>query len=137
MEFAEAQTDIPGVVRVEARKYSVLDRYEARGEITSRQHMAGERLHEDWVKAGRQPPVIGAYREMIGRGSVAGNAESISDFKAIAFSRFLRAMAAVGPVASAEIKAVCLWNEPVGRIGLEILRRGLTVLADWYGLPTD
>lgn len=127
------RTDHAGIVAWRDDVPTVLTRYLKRREITQRQYDAGCRLHEDFTIGGLEPCVIGQYQDMVSSGSVA--LLSWSEAREAARKRFNRAMTAIGPIASPEVSTACLADESVGRAGLEILRRGLDLLADFYGLP--
>ena len=114
-----------------------LDRYRARGELcpndpneNERRYRAGDRLRARWTIAGLEPHLVSAYSEMIAGGKGAEPAIARRD----AYEAWVRAIRAVGIIASNEVITVCCLGEYVGRDRIEILRRGLKVLADYWGL---
>ena len=92
-------------------------------------HDAGARLRADWTLAGLEPSVTARYGERIARGGMQGFMAARED----AYKRWRAAIQAVGPSAANEVIEVCCMGNRVGRVGLEILRRGLAVLAVHYG----
>ncbi len=121
------------IVRDRARVYSrsPLRTYLRRGLITPRQKEAGELLGRLWHLAGIEPRVVARYDELIVRGSVQGFVVRRGE----AYERWRAAMRAVGPIAASEIVAACCEERSVGGgAAMEILRRGLDVLADHFGL---
>lgn len=118
-----------------------LDRYHARGELApdlprenARRHDAGCRLREVWTRAGLEPHVIRAY-DRAGGGRRFGVPAEPAVGRIDAYRAWQSAIRAVGPIASSEvIDACCLGQALGGKVRLEILRRGLAVLADHYGL---
>jgi len=108
-----------------------LERYLRRQLIDRRQHEAGERLAMDWHAARMQARVIASYRDWVD-GGTAPDAQ-VDRFHAR--QRVARAIQAIGRIAASEVVAVCCEEQAVGgHVGMEILRRGLDVLADHYGL---
>lgn len=124
-----------GGVRARVRVQDALDRYALRGELAAgnaaenrRRRDAALRLRLDWTKAGLVATVTGGYAEVVQGGERADRLAKRED----AYRAFRDAIRAVGPVAAQEvIEAACLGNA-VGRLRLELLRRGLAVLADHY-----
>lgn len=124
-----------GGVRARVRAQDALDRYALRGELAPgdaaenrRLRDAALRLRLDWTKAGLEATVTSGYAEVVQGGPRPDRMACRED----AYRGFRDAIQAVGPVAAQEvIEAACLGN-PVGRLRLEILRRGLAVLADHY-----
>ena len=116
----------------------LLDRYRKRRLIDDRCYQAGLRLRADWTAAGRQPQVTGRYEQRISgarRRGPGDGPESFSEGREAAYRRFRRALAAVGPIASDEVIDVCLMDRAAGsEARMEIARRGLAVLAGFYGL---
>lgn len=118
-----------GIKRARVDAALLLDRYRKRNLIEERQYEAGIRLRSTWIDAGRLPHVTCQYNELIASGSVAGFYVGREDAR----KAYIAAMRAVGPIASNEIVSACLLDLPMGgAVRLEILRRGLTVLADHY-----
>lgn len=108
-----------------------LDRYARRQLLDRRQVEAGERLAADWQAARMEPRVVASYRDWVDCGTVA----DVQADRAGARRRVARAVAAVGRIAASEVVAVCCHERAVGgTVAMEILRRGLDVLADHYGL---
>jgi hypothetical protein len=78
-----------------------------------------------------EPRVVASYRDLIDCG---GTPDPAVD-RAHARKRVARAVAAVGRIASNEVVSVCCLEHAVGgNVGMEILRRGLDVLAEHYGV---
>jgi len=125
----------PGTVRLRVQTQTALERYCLRGQLdpadpaeNRRRFDAGQRLLRDWLLAGMEAPQTAHYADRVDgtrRPDVTGGAED-------ARRRFRLAIRAVGKVAAGETIEVCCTGNPVGRTGLEILRRGLAVLADHY-----
>lgn len=108
-----------------------IDRYLARRQIDRRQHEAGQRLARDWHHARMEPRLVGSYRDLID----CGGAPDPSVDRGQARRRVSRAILAIGRIASSEVVSVCCLEQPVGgTTAMEILRRGLDVLADHYGV---
>tara|TARA_Y100000310_G_scaffold292235_1_gene320844 strand:- start:105 stop:587 length:483 start_codon:yes stop_codon:yes gene_type:complete len=122
-------------VRARARVYtrSPLETLRKRNAISERAKAAGEKLREIWERANLEPRVIGSYAELVAHGSVASL--TVGDIKHDAHTDFVRAVRAVGPIASNEVLACCCLDEYVGGNMVEILSRGLEVLADFFGIP--
>lgn len=124
-----------GSVRARVRAQDALDRYALRGELAPgdaaenrRRRDAALRLRLDWTRAGLEASVTGAYADRIDGGARPDRMAWRED----AYRGFREAIRAVGPIAAQEvIETACLGNA-VGRSGIEILRRGLAVLADHY-----
>ena len=116
-----------------------LDRYHARGELArgdkaenDRRYAAGCQLREDHHRAAIVAPVTGAYGEPVGniKAHVRALLGSIDARK-----RYDAAVRAVTHATANEVIDVCCLGYPAGcRIRMEILRRGLALLADHYGL---
>ncbi len=112
-----------------------LERYHARGELgdgreNTRRYDAGCRLRDCYETAGLEPSVIAAYSDM-----VAGSGYAPIDHKVGAYQAWKRALTAIGPIASNEVIDVCCFGQALrDRARVEILRRGLAVLADHYGM---
>ena len=71
-----------------------------------------------------------------GNGGAAG-AEQMSVGKVDAYSAWQCAMRAIGPIAADEVMVVVCLDQVVGEgTPMEILRRGLKVLAQHYGVLT-
>ncbi|MCC7047245.1 MAG: hypothetical protein IT562_11070 [Alphaproteobacteria bacterium] len=131
--FEDAAVEVDGASAVVKRivTQTPLDRYIARKLIDRRQFEAGERLSRDWQFARMEPRMIASYRDLIDCGGMPDPAVD----RAHARKRVARAVAAVGPIASSEVVSVCCLERPVGgNVAMEILRRGLDVLADHYGV---
>ena len=129
----EQRVDASGAMTRRARVYSrnPLETYYRRGLIDEQQKRSGEYLGRLWQAAGMEPRIIGRYEEYVDAGrniaSVTRNAE--------AYQRWHRAVQVVGPVASKEVVTACCEEKPVGgAIHMEILRRGLDVLARHFGI---
>lgn len=124
-----------GGVRARAAGPDALDRYAVRGQLAPgdaaenrRRYDAALRLRLDWTQAGLEASVTSGYEERIDGGSRRDRMAVRED----AYRRFRGAMRAVGPIAAHELVEVACLGRAVGRTGLEILRRGLAVLADHY-----
>lgn len=110
---------------------ALLVRYGKRGFLDQRQVDAGERLARDWHEARMEPAIMDAYQAWVTSGSDA--AQQADRYNAR--RRVARAIEAVGRVAANEVVAACCRDRAVGGgAAMEILRRGLNVLADHYGL---
>jgi len=125
-----------GGVRARAAGPDALDRYSVRGQLAPgdaaenrRRYDAALRLRLDWTRAGLEAPVTSGYEERVDGGLRRDRMAARED----AYRRFRDAIRAVGPVAAHELVEVACLGRAVGRTGLEILRRGLAVLADHYG----
>lgn len=131
-----------GVVAHLVRAPFALDRYHARGELApgdprenARRYDAGVRLRDAWALAGMEPRVTGSYAPAGRGGRRFGAAEAPHAGRIDAYRAWQAAVRAVGPIASNEVlDACCLGNAVGSTVRLEILRRGLAVLADHYGL---
>lgn len=130
------KTEDAGQTRVVILAQDALDRYHRRGQLHSdpkeneRLYDAGIRLRGDFHRAGISPGVISNYSDMVSSGSVQG----FSNFQVEAYKRWRSAIKEVGQVAANEVITVCCQGEPVGKgVRMEILRRGLIVLAAHYG----
>jgi len=113
-----------------------LDRYFRRGQLADRPaenrrlYDAGARLRGDFHRAGLNHVVVARYGDLVSGGSVQGFAAVRED----SYRRWRDAVRAVGPVAADEVITVCCRGEPVGKgARMQILRRGLAVLAGHYG----
>lgn len=132
-EFIEDETLVEGERAVAKRvvTQTPLDRYIQRGLIDRRQNDAGQLLARDWHYARMVPRMIGSYRDLI---DCAQAPDPTAD-REHARRRLIRAIQAVGRVAASEVVAVCCLQRPSGGpVAMEIVRRGLDVLADHYGL---
>ncbi len=137
-------TEAAGVTAHRVRTPFALDRYHARGELApgepvenNRRYDAGERLRADWTRAGLEPAVVARYRDLVSGGVSGGGGlrHDVHAHRMDAHRAWKKAIQKVGPIASNEvIEACCLGNAVRGKVRLEILRRGLAVLADHYGL---
>ena len=135
-------TERAGVVAHRVKTPFVLDRYHARGELApdipdenARRYDAGCRLREIWTKAGLEPHVIRSYDGMGRSGRSFGAAPEPVAGRIDAYRAWRAAIRAVGPIASCEVIDACCLGLALGsKTRLEILRRGLGVLADHYGL---
>lgn len=108
-----------------------LDRYYRRQQITQRQWQAGNELWTDWYNGGLEPSLV-MDLDRVRVDQSTGNRASYR--RAEHRERFHKALKAVGPIASNEVVQVVCQQIPAGsRMSMEILRRGLDVLADWYG----
>lgn len=129
-------TEEAGGRRVVVLTQDPLDRYYRRGQLAAeaaenlRLYDAGTRLRGDFHRAGLNQVVVARYGDLISGGSVQGFAALRED----SYRRWRAAIRAVGPVAADEVVTVCCRCEPVGKgVRMEILRRGLAVLAAHYG----
>ena len=134
-------TDRAGVVAHQVKAPFALDRYHARGELcpesgdeNRRRYDAGCRLRDVWTVAGIEPHVTRSYDAVV-RGGRRGGAAEPAVGRIDAYRAWQAAIRAIGPIASGEvIDACCLGLAVGGKTRLEILRRGLGVLADHYGM---
>lgn len=90
---------------------------------------AGNRFRMDFTIADLNPNIISSYQEWI----ASGDSAEWSDFRLDAIRRWREAVDAIGPIASNEVISVCCFGESIGRDRMEILRRGLEILAAHYG----
>ncbi len=131
-----------GAVAHVVRTPFALDRYHACGLLApgdprenARRYDAGCRLRDSWALAGLEPKVVGSYTPVGRGGRRFGIAAPQGPGRVDAYRAWQAAVRAVGPVASSEVvEACCLGNAVGGAVRLEILRRGLAVLAAHYGL---
>lgn len=128
-----------GVRRRRVETVLLLDRYHKRKLIDDAAYQAGLRLRADWTTAGRQPHVTARYEQRTSgggrRGGAVNGAEGFSEGREAAYRRLRRALRAVGPIATEEVIDVCLMDRAAGsEARMEIARRGLAVLAGFYGL---
>jgi len=135
-ETIEEATEEAGGRRVVVLTQDPLDRYCRRGQLAARAaenqrlYDAGARLRGDFHRAGLNQAVVARYADLVSGGSVQGFAALRED----SYRRWRDAIRAVGPVAADEVITVCCRGEPVGKgARMEILRRGLAVLARHYG----
>lgn len=121
-----------------------IDRYTARGEISSRMAEAARRFEAQWSNAQQVPARLTArYREKIGDGGANSSADSIGTRQVAARAAWTNAIRSVGKhLSPVLIDCVCLggsardWAQRTGRhpaSGIEILRIALDMLADHYG----
>jgi hypothetical protein len=129
-------TEEAGRRRVVVLTQDALDRYYRRGQLAEdaadnrRLYDAGVRLRGDFQRAGLTQNLVARYSDLVSGGSVQGFLALRGD----AYRAWRKAIRAVGPIAADEIIAVCCQGAPVGRgARMEILRRGLAVLATHYG----
>ena len=129
-------TEEAGRNRVVVLTQDALDRYYRRGQLAAdanenrRLYDAGARLRGDFQRAGLTQNLVSRYSDLISGGSVQGFLAVRED----AYRAWRDAIQAVGPIAADEVIAVCCQGEPVGKgARMEILRRGLAVLARHYG----
>jgi hypothetical protein len=131
-EFVDAEVEVDGA-RMAVKRVATqtpLDRYANRRLIDRRQYEAGERLARDWHHARMAPRLVATYGDLIDCGGIPDPAAD----RAHARRRVAQAVAAVGRIAANEVVSVCCLEHPVGgHAAMEILRRGLDVLADHYG----
>jgi len=108
-----------------------LETYFRRNVIDYRQKSAGELLGRLWQSASIEPRVVARYEEYVDTQSAGNTVVRRSE----AYEMWRVAITAVGPVASDEVIAVCCEEETVrGPAQIEILRRGLDVLAKHFGV---
>ena len=129
-------TEDAGRRRVVVLTQDALDRYFRRGQLAPdagdnrRFYDAGVRLRGDFARAGLTAHVVARYGDLVSGGSIQGFMGVRED----AYRAWRAAIRAVGPIAADEVIAVCCQGEPVGKgARMEILRRGLAVLAAHYG----
>lgn len=129
-------TEEAGRSRVVVLTQDALDRYFRRGQLAAedvenrRLYDAGVRLRGDFQRAGLTQNLVAPYNDLVSGGSVQGFLGVRED----AYRAWRAAIQAVGPIAANEVIAVCCLGEPVGKgARMEILRRGLAVLARHYG----
>lgn len=129
-------TDEAGSRRVVVLTQDALDRYYRRGQLApaadenQRLYDAGVRLRGDFHRAGLTQNLVAPYNDLVSGGSVQGFLGVRED----AYRAWRAAIRAVGPIAADEVITVCCQGAPVGKgARMEILRRGLAVLAKHYG----
>lgn len=107
-----------------------LDRYLHRRQIDQRQWLAGNELYTDWYEANYHPRVTADLtRPRVDESRQARLAAN----RAMRRRRVEAARQAAG-IAWPEIHRVCCEHRPAGsKAAMEILRRGLSALADFYG----
>lgn len=133
--IVRVETDDAGVFAHQVQIPHALEMYRARkllgsGDQANVRYDAGCKLRDSFELAGLHQKVIGAYSEMVSRGSI-----QIQHIRLGAYEAWIRAMRAVGYVAVDEVYDVCCLGLALkARERLEILRRGLDVLAAHYGL---
>lgn len=126
------ETTQAGVKRARVDTVYLLDRYKRRKLVELRQYDAGIRLRSTWIDAGREPHLTARYQDIVSGGTLGGFFTGREDAR----RAYIAALRAIGPIASNEVIAVCLLDEAVGgAVHMEILRRGLDVLADHYRMP--
>lgn len=116
-----------------ARVYShnPLETYFRRKVIDYKQKAAGEVLGRLWQSAALEPRLTARYEEYVDTKRRDGAVVRKSE----AYERWRHAIQAVGPVAADEVIAVCCTERTVkGAAQIEILRRGLSVLAKHFGV---
>lgn len=135
-ETLSEATEAAGRRRTVVLTQDPLDRYYRRGQLSPvvaenrRLYDAGARLREDFHRAGLTADVVARYADMVARGSVQGFFARRED----SYRAWRAAVGAVGLVAADEVITVCCQGLPVGKgARMEILRRGLAVLARHYG----
>lgn len=132
-QFEDATVEIDGARAAVKRVVNVtpIDRYARRNLLDRRQVEAGERLAQDWFAARMEPRIVASYRDWVDCGTAADAAVDRDGAR----RRFARAVQAVGKIAACEVVETCCHERAVGgTVAMEILRRGLDVLADHYGL---
>jgi hypothetical protein len=129
-------TEEAGRRRVVVLTQDALDRYYRRGQLAAeaadnrRFYDAGLRLRGDFERAGLTQNLVAPYSDLVSGGSVQG----LMGVREDSYRAWREAIQAVGPIAAGEVIAVCCQGEPVGKgARMEILRRGLAVLAAHYG----
>jgi hypothetical protein len=129
--FITDEIEVDGVRTRVKRVQPPLERYANRRLIDERQLEAGVRLARDWHHARMQPRMVASYRDLIDCGGMPDPAADRTQAR----RRVASAVAAVGRIASNEVISACCLELPVGgHAAMEILRRGLDVLAEHYGL---
>lgn len=129
-------TEDAGRSRVVILTQDALDRYYQRRQLdrdedeNKRLYDAGVRLRQDFHRAGLTANVISRYSDLVSGGAVQG----FLSVREENYRRWRDAIQAIGPIASNEVIEVCCIGGAVGKGGpLEIFRRGMKVLADYYG----
>lgn len=85
-----------------------------------------------WEAAALEPSIIGRYEEYV---DTSGHRGGGAVRKSEAYEQWREAIVKVGPIAADEVIAVCCTDEPVkGAARIEIMRRGLDVLAHHFGV---
>ena len=135
-ETLEEATETAGGRRTVVLTQEPLDRYYRRGQLApdaaanQRLHDAGARLRGDFHRAGLTPHLVARYSDLVSGGTVQGFMARRAD----CYRRWRAAIEAVGPIAADEVITVCCHGIAVGKgTRMEILRRGLDVLATHYG----
>lgn len=116
---------------------TALDRYLVRGQITQRQHDAGQKLYRLWRTSGGGQRVIASY------GPRVQSAKELSDDQAVLRSRVTEILRRMGPLAAILVH-VCLCDEAARdwarargdapQAGVVVLRLALDALADYWKL---
>jgi hypothetical protein len=120
--------DLSGIVARRVRHECRLDWYLDKASLNDRQHAAGIRFRRDWQLAAADTKVIGTY------GLRMPGGVDFREVQLAARQRVGKALLAAGREHGPVLVDVCGFdNWASGR--LPLLRDGLTLLADHYGLP--
>jgi hypothetical protein len=121
-------TEAAGVVGKRVKHECRLDWYLDKGSIVDRQHEAGLRFRRDWLLAVATQRMIGTY------GPKMSGGQDFTAAQLAARRRLGRAMSSLGRDVAPIVVDVCCFDRWASG-GLPILRDGLTVLAEHYGIP--
>jgi hypothetical protein len=129
-ELASRETMVAGTTGKRVKHECRLDWYWDKDSIIDRLYEAGLRFRRDWHFATAAPSVIGAYGARISR--LTGR-QDFAEGQLAARRRTAAAIALLGRDLAAIVVDVCCFdNWASGR--LPLLRDGLGILADHYGL---
>lgn len=133
--FEEVDAKKVGKLRVRNQTPFALDQYYKRNRLDKdaqanrRLFEAGNRYRDDFQRAGLQPDVVSRYDEMVADGSVA----AFFDGQVDALHAWRDASRKIGIVAYDVVVDCCCFGRSVGKLKMEILRRGLWQLVKHYG----
>lgn len=129
-ELVPRDTAIPGVTGKRVKHECRLDWYWDKSSIIDRQHAAGIRFRRDWHLAAARPTLVGRY------GLRVPGYHEFTDSRIAARRRIAKAIELIGRELGEILVDVCCFdNWASGR--LPLLREGLTMLADHYGIERE
>jgi hypothetical protein len=140
-EVSVDETMVAGLRHIRLLNTRMLDRYQARGEVTERQYGAGDRLYRTWFASGSSPIIIGAYSIRV---DYAGH--DLTDHQATMRAAVTGALQAVPFRMAQIIVSVVFLDEPANawgrqqgntRDGIACLRLSLDILGDHYRIPQN
>ncbi|MEJ0062122.1 MAG: DUF6456 domain-containing protein [Alphaproteobacteria bacterium] len=126
-----------GVLAARVSEEHALDRLRLRGLIGARDHEAGLRLRADYHAAHLEGRIIASYNAARGMNCGGFQAYERTDIEEAAYRRWRGAVQAVGIADSAAVLGLCCHGHGPRAAQMAALRRGLSRLAAWYGLPQD